>query len=148
MPIDILPAFASDAERLTPIGELAFKDDALNRAILDYDKATSEQAAEARAWRVDRVKHRMKGEGKHYFKAVDSETGAIAGYAGAYEGEAAKSARISGTKEEQAKKPEIFNGAFAEKLEKMMEEKQKRIVGENADVWCTCAFSALLRNDC
>lgn len=150
MTIQILPAELSDAAILYPIGELAFAGDAMNQKILDYSKGTPEQIAEARAWRLERTKRRMDGEGKHYIKAVDSETGVIVAYAGAYTPEAAASTKLAtaamkpeatGEAKEESKKPAIFNAEFVAHAEKIMIETKKRVLGEKADdVWCRSGF--------
>lgn len=147
MAITIVPATVDDAPELTRVGMLGFQDDLLNRTILPLHEATPAQLSEHLQWRVARARDRMTGPGKFYVKAVDSETGAIVGSCGIQSPEVvAKNARdgieVSGSEvadgDEKPKKlelPSIVKVELQERLDGVMKEAQREILGQREDVW-------------
>lgn len=143
MAISILPATLADVRIMMPTGVKAFSSDPLNRAIENVDKATPEQRQDYLEWRIARNEKRMTGPGKHWFKAVDTDSGAIVGYTGIMAPEAES---VNGLPE--GKEPElnaataaIMNKELYGEVERKLGEARERCMGARKDYWCKCGAS-------
>lgn len=137
MTIDIVPATPEDASTLVPIGLLAFSKDPLNRAIEKYADLTPAQRSEHLQWRIGRSKLRMTGPRKHWFKAIDSETGNLVGYTGAAAPEKEEQPKTTTSiLEHLTEAPATIDRELAAAAERELEEVKKRNVGDRKDLWC------------
>lgn len=87
MSIQILRATETDAPALCLLGSLAYASDKLFNIFHAQKRSTTsraEQEATYLAWRTERSRNRIRGEGKAWFKAVDARTGLIVGFTGLY----------------------------------------------------------------
>lgn len=87
MSIHIHRATENNAPALCLIGSLAYAKDELFNIFQAQKRSTTsraEQEATYLAWRTERSRNRIRGEGKAWFKAVDSRTGLIVGFTGVF----------------------------------------------------------------
>ncbi|OQO01349.1 hypothetical protein B0A48_12904 [Cryoendolithus antarcticus] len=137
MPFEIVKATSADAEALTPIGAAAFLTDGLNLRIGDPRTFTPEQTRESEAWRQTRFKARADGPGKFWFKAIDSETGRIAGYSGIFTPESVKAGAASlNAGDGDIEIPSFLDRAFMDVMEERMKGFKGSVLGERKEqVW-------------
>lgn len=136
MTIEIVPASAADAPVLCPVGTLAFADDALNSHFGRPSQLTAAQNEESLNWRIHRFKARAEGEGKFWFKAIDSDTGAVVGYSGIFSPEAVKQKAGSISQAAEAL-PSFMDATVIGQFEEKLEAFKKKVLGEGGnEVWC------------
>lgn len=127
-------ATEADAPTLIPIGRAAFANNRLFNIFQpdpENDKVSlADQQAAYLSWRTERSTRRLRGEGKHWFKAIDSQTGSTVGFAGIYSPETYNADEQSGEPSEFVNKDllSVKEGAKTQ-------GKDQFLVGRK-DVWC------------
>ncbi|KAM0715687.1 hypothetical protein Q7P37_009186 [Cladosporium fusiforme] len=132
MPITLSPATTADAPTLALIGSLAYANDALFNIFRpqETDSSPTQQKSSYLAWRTSRSRNRMTGEGKHWFKATDSQTGNIVGFTGIW------SPEVYATDEKSDEVPPAFvNEELLREGERAKALGKERFLGGRRDVW-------------
>ena len=142
MPFTLSSASEADIEDIIACGSLAFANDVLNNAIFSFDHADPEAVEANRIFRIERAKKRMQTPSR-WIKAVDDDTGVIAGYATWNEPEGpmvpdapGPSGDVFGIKDAP---PSFVRKDVLESVEAQMKEAKKRVMGGDTDFWCTYA---------
>lgn len=143
MSIIITPATQTAALTLTKIGIAAYANDKLFNIFLPQDEesssfSTAQQEIAYLAWRTERNRRRISGEGKHWFKAID-ERGEVVGFTGVYEPEVYNRA----VEEGYGQVSEFVNEELLAEAEWAKEVGREKYLGERKDVWCKCLALAL-----
>lgn len=131
MSFTITPAVPSDASAMVPLGMASFRDDKVNLATFRINSLTPEELDAYAAWRGQLTRQRMDGPGKHYFKAVDSATGLLAGYIGMFSPQAETRPRAS-----IAPAPVNVDHVVDEEVKSKLDATKARLIGGREDVWC------------
>ncbi|GAM86997.1 hypothetical protein ANO11243_050180 [Dothideomycetidae sp. 11243] len=133
MTIEIHPATEQDAEELTPIAMAAFRNDVLNVKVepilSESNPATSEQRAEYVKYRTERLRNRLTGTDKYWYKAVDVDTGKAVGLTGIY-GPTAEQGAAADKPLPDPEANAVVEGVHAE-----LTRCKKEFLGERQDVW-------------
>ena len=130
MAIILLPATTEDSGAMLETGMAAFANDKLNIAQFRFNTATPEQMDEFRAWRKAVSQTRMTGPGKHWIKAVDDNSGFVAGVIGFYD---------PGVEEPDPfalPHPAHTNLEISNEVRSKMKAVKERHIGDRNDVWC------------
>ena len=130
MAIKILPATPDDAPELIDVGVKAFANDPLSQAAFNISTAPPEQVEEYKQWRVGLSRLRMAGVGKHYFKAVDEESGTIVGYAGL------NGPDVKQVPHSAVERPSFYKVEVEEELQSKMKSTREKCIGGREDLWC------------
>ena len=134
MSIIIQPATVQDAPAMHDVGFAAFKNDVHMNAMFRYNTASPEQLEEYRKWRTASTIARMSGPGKYWLKAVDSTSGAIAGFVGVCGPEF----HVAGpeAKEGVEPPPEYINHQLQQDFIPTLQKAMEETMGERKDYWC------------
>jgi hypothetical protein len=130
MAIKILPATPDDAPELIDVGMKAFANDPLAQATFNVSTAPPEQVEEYKQWRVGLSRLRMTGTGRHYFKAVDEDSGAIVGYAGL------NGPDVERVPHSAVERPSFYNIEVEEELQAKMKSTREQCISGREDLWC------------
>ena len=131
MSISIQPATLEDASEMLDVGMAAFANDLLNQSLFQLESATPEERAEFLRWRLESSKVRMRGPGKHWFKATDESTGKIVGLSGLYSPEATDTSEHS-----SGPKPRWVNQDLDNEVNETLEAMRQECMGDRKDFWC------------
>lgn len=130
MTIAILPVTSEDVPEMIDVGMKAFAKDPLAQAAFNTATATPDQIEEYKQWRVDLARLRIAGPGKHYFKAVDEETGAIVGYAGL------NGPDVKRLGHNAIPSPNFYDLQIDEELRSKMQLTRDACISGREDLWC------------
>lgn len=129
MTIQITPATEDDASALAQLVVVCNVDDAIFNHIVPPSKnATPEQKAEHLRWRSERNRWNMRKQGTYYFKAVDTMTDTVIGFAGVISPDSEKNAWPGGPSET------VDQGYFVEYVQ-AVERKKNELLEDAKDVW-------------
>lgn len=143
MSITVTPATPTDALTLTKIGLAAYANDKLFNIFLPQDEesrslSVPQQEIAYLAWRTERSRKRISGEGKYWFKAID-ERGDIVGFTGVYEPEVYNRA----VEEGNGQVSEFVDQKLLVEAEWAKKVGREKYFGERRGVWCKCLDLAL-----
>lgn len=147
MTIDIVRAIPSDASSIVPVGLRAFEADRLNQELelRHLRDLTPTQQDEHLQWRIKRNERRMTGSDRHWFKAVNSETGSPVGYTGMTPPEKA-SPDTTNLEAIFSEVPASIDLELYSVLSRKLEEVIKRHMRDRDDYWCKFS-SRVPKND-
>ena len=138
MPIQILPATADDYPTLANIQVVSFQNNPLNRLMFPKGNTPANQEVT-----IGTIQNQAKDSYTHFFKAVDTETGEIAGYSRwAFYLKERSEEEINAPVPKRPEHPEVnveLRNAMVEEL-----EKSKKIVMGRRPHLCMFVYSDVL----
>lgn len=131
MELQIIPAAASDARDIGLITNIAFIDDALNKAITRQDTATEAERREFTEWRIRTVSKQLKQANLHWFKALDTMTNRITGF-----GVVVEPGIDEQSSQDEINLPTCFDLQLAGTVEQTMEAVKEELIGKDSSTLC------------
>ncbi|KAJ8607774.1 hypothetical protein MRB53_040070 [Persea americana] len=131
MSIEIQPVSLSDVSDMVAVGALAFAASSLEKLTFPVQDLTAQQLEEYTAWRRDRAAKRTLKPGSYWYKAVNAETGELAGYTGILQPEVPQISLP-----DKAEFPSNANVEAILELKDELEAKKTQNLGDRSDVWC------------
>ncbi|KAF2149181.1 acyl-CoA N-acyltransferase [Myriangium duriaei CBS 260.36] len=128
MAVQILPVAFDDSAEMMPVGMAAFANDELEKASYPTVSMNQSELDSHLQWRTERLRARISGIGKHWFKAIDSESGKIIGFSGIYDPRADRTPSSNPLEEGATKNP-------SPSPQEQINERQKKILGDRKDIW-------------